>query len=205
MRLRVAKRKVGWLSLVALLVAAGEPAKGGRYTNFSQEEFRRLPRLCLAQRFINDELETPAVPEAERKQLALTLGHSFLHYHHYCWALLFMWRGARPGGEKFDYRQAIDNLNYVILHADPDFRYLHKVYFKKASVLERLGDRRGAVTEYRKALRAKPDYTPAAAALVQAYLELEDLEAARAALAEGLKHDPRSNLLAAKKVELENK
>lgn len=168
-------------------------------TTFSQEELRTLPRVCLAQRFINEGLESPVVPERERRQLSEKLGHSFIHYHHYCWALLYLRRAAKPGGERFDYKRAVDNLNYVIRHADPSFALLPHVYFRKGNVLERLGDRKAAVMEYQNAVRAKAGFTPASAALVRNYLRLGDLEAARAALKEGLDHDPRSTTLAAKK------
>ncbi len=171
----------------------------GHLTNFSQEEFRTLPRRCLAQQFINEELESPVVPEAERKELRDQLGHSFLHYHHYCWALLYERRAARPGGDKFDYHRAVDNLNYVIHNADPSFALLPDVYLEKGNVLARTGEREAAVVEYQNALRARADYTPASVALVQAYLDLGEVAAARAALAEGLKHDPSSAALAEKK------
>ena len=192
------RRLVGFV-LAGFVVARGEPAAGGRLTDFSQEEFRTLPRLCLAQQFINEELESPVVPESERKQLSESLGHSFTHYHHYCWALLYMRRAAKPGGDKFDYHRAVDNLNYVIRNADPSFALLPEVYFQKGNVLGGLGDREAAVSEYQNALRAGADYTPARAALVQLYLDLGDVEAARAALEEGLKHDPSSKTLAEKK------
>jgi tetratricopeptide (TPR) repeat protein len=187
------------LALVGFLVARGEPAAGGRLTDFSQEEFRTLPRVCLAQQFINEELESPVVPESERKQFDERLGHSFIHYHHYCWALLCVRRAATSGGDKFNYDRAVDNLNYVIRNADPSFALMPDVYFQKGYVLERLGEREAAAAEYQNALRAKADYTPASAALVQHYLDLGDVEAARAALEEGLKHAPSSTTLAAKK------
>jgi tetratricopeptide (TPR) repeat protein len=110
-----------------------------------------------------------------------------------------MRRAAKPGGDKFDYHRAVDNLNYVIRNADPSFALLPEVYFQKGNVLGGLGDREAAVSEYQNALRARADYTPARAALVQLYLDLGDVEAARAALEEGLKHDPSSKTLAEKK------
>jgi tetratricopeptide (TPR) repeat protein len=189
--------------LFAFVVAAGEPAEGGIYTDFTQEELRSLPRLCLAQRFINDELETPAVPAAEREALSNKLGHSYLHYHHYCWAMLQMRRAARPEGEAYYYRNALQNLNYVIERADPDFALLQNVYFKKGKVLERLGERKAAAVEYQNALRVKPAHAAACAALVQIYLDQGDFAAAQAALTEGLKHAPDSKTLAAKKADLE--
>jgi tetratricopeptide (TPR) repeat protein len=110
-----------------------------------------------------------------------------------------MRRAGAPGGDKHDYTRVVDNLNYVIQRGDPRCPLLPDVYFQKGTALERLGDREAAVSEYQSALRVAAGYTPARAALVQVYLDRGDLKAARAALAEGLKHDPRSKTLAEKK------
>jgi tetratricopeptide (TPR) repeat protein len=155
--------------------------------------------VCLAQTFINDELASPIVPELERKQVAAKLGHAFIHYHHYCWALLHAARAAKAGGEKFEYGRAIDNLNYVILRVDPSFPLLPEVYFQKGKAFEQMGERNAAMVEYQNAVRTKTGYTPACAALARNYVELGDLERARAVLADGLKHDPRSKTLAEQK------
>ena len=190
------RRALLGVALCGLVLAPVDPAAAGRLTDFSQEEFHTLPRVCLAQQFINEELASPAVPEPERAELAKTLGHSFIHYHHYCWALLYFARASQPGGDKFNYHRAVDNLDYVIRHADPSFALLPEVYVEKGDVLERTGEGAAAVTEYRNALRAKPDHTPAYLALAQHYVDAGDVAAARAALAEGLTHDPSSKVLA---------
>src|SRR5262249_37794092 len=127
------------------------------------------------------------------------------HYHHYCWALLYIRRAAAPGGDKFNYHRAVDNFDYVIRNADPGFPLLPEVYVAKGTLLAQLGDREAAASEYRNALHARPDYTPACAALVQLYLDRGDVAAARTALAEGLKHDPSSPALAEKQSALDKR
>jgi len=224
------RRWVG-VALVGVVVARGAPAAAQRLTDFTQEELHTLPRLCLAQQFINQELDPPLVPESERAQLLKQLGHSYVHYHHYCWALLDRRRAAAPGGDKFNYHRAVANLDYVIRNVDPVFAFLTDpyfekgnlellfavvadvhygkvsprdprfallpdVFFEKGSILEELGQHEAAVIEYQNALRARADYTPAYAALVQMYLDRGDVDTARATLTEGLKHDPRSTTLA---------
>ena len=188
--------------LCGIVLAPAEPAAAGRLTDFSQAEFLTLPRVCLAQRFINEELASPAVPESERDELARTLGHSFLHYHHYCWALLYTARAERPGGDKYDYNRAVDNLDYVLRRADPSFVLLPDVYVRKGNLLERMGAGAAAVDEYRNALRANPRYTPAYLALAEHYVAAGDVAAARAVIAEGLKHDPKSKVLKDKQAAL---
>src|SRR5262245_27703952 len=120
MNLRRGHRLLAGAALVGSIVGRGEPA-AGRLTDFTQDEFRTLPRVCLAQQFINEELEKPIVPKRERERIAKRLGHSFIHYHHYCWALLYLRRAMQPDGDKFNYHRAIDNLNYVISRADRRF------------------------------------------------------------------------------------
>jgi tetratricopeptide (TPR) repeat protein len=194
-----------WLgsAIVGFVLARGEPAAGRRMTNFSEEEWQALPRVCLAQRFISEEFDNPLVPAPERTQVSGQLGPSFLHYHHYCWALLWRRRGDVPSREqRFQYHEAVDNLNYVIRNADPSFALMPDVYAEKGDVLVLLGERDAASKEYENALRARADYTRASAALVQLYLDAGQLEAARTALEEGLKHAPDSALLAEKKAAL---
>jgi len=186
-------------ALVGFIVARAAPAAAGPHTDFSQEELRTLPHVCLAHQFINEELDTPVVPESERKRVADQFGPVFIHYHHYCWAVLHVRRAEQPGGDSFSYRVAVDSLNYVILRADPSFALLAEVYFAKGQALERLGEKNGSMIEYRNAVRTKTGHTPAAAALIDSYLEFRDVKAARAALEEALKHDPESETLAEKK------
>jgi tetratricopeptide (TPR) repeat protein len=181
--------------LCGLVLAPAAPAAAGRLTDFSQAEFLTLPRVCLAQRFINEELTSPAVPESERAELTRTLGHSFIHYHHHCWALLYVARAELPGGDKYNYDRAVDNFDYVLRRADPSFVLLPDVYVQKGNVLERTGAGAAAVDAYRNALRANPTYTPAYLALAAHFVAAGDVAAARAAIAEGLKHDPKSKVL----------
>ena len=96
-------------------------------------------------------------------------------------------------------RRLYNRLGWTEVGTIPRFALMPDVYFQKGIVLERIGEREAAATEYRNALRARANYTPASAALVQLYIDLGDLKAARTALAEGLKRDPKSKVLAEKK------
>lgn len=183
------------LAAAVLGLVIAEPALAGRLTDFSQEELLTLPRQCLAQRFINEELTTPAVPEAERTELAKALGHSYIHYHHYCWALLYIARASQPGGDKFNYHRAVDNFDYVIRNADPGFVLLLDVYVQKGNVLERTGQGAGAEAAYREAIRVDPSYAPAYVALSHHYVAAGDQAAARAIIAQGLARDPKAKPL----------
>jgi tetratricopeptide (TPR) repeat protein len=179
---------VGAVALVALAVAAGR-ANAGPLTDFSQAELLTLPRVCLAQRFINQELTTPVVPDAERTQRAETLGRSYIHFHHYCWALLYIARAEQPQGDKFNFRRAVDNLDYVIRHADPSFTLLPQVYVLKGDVLARTGKGDAAATEYRNAIQADRTYAAAYAALALYFLDAGDPTAAREVLTDARRND----------------
>ena len=193
------RRRLVGCALVGVVLARGAPVAGGALTDFTQREFWTLPRLCLAQQFINQELDAPVVPEAERNEVLEQQGKSFIHYHHFCWALLLERRAERPGGDKYDYTRAVDNLNYVIRNADRSFALLPGVYLEKGNVLLRIAQPEAAAAEYQNALRLKADFTPASVALIQTYLDLGDLTAAREVLEQALPHDPTSAALAAKK------
>lgn len=194
-------------AIVVLLSLALSPAgsvSAQTGSGFTQNELRALPRVCLAQRFINRDLETPMVPAAEREQWANTLGQSFNHYHHFCWGLVYMRRAATtPARSQFNYNSAVKNFQYVITNADKSFRLLPEVYLRKGMALRFLRDDAGAASEFLKAVKLKRDYSPAYAALVQLHIDLGDLEGARTVLETGLKNAPNSKLLAQKKVELD--
>lgn len=202
---RCRRRALFAVALLALATAGARPAAAGRLTDFSQEELHSLSQLCLSQRFINEELDAPAVPEPERahEQLEAKFGHSFIHYHHYCWAVLYARRAERLAAEsRFNYGRVVDNLDYVIRNSDPDFALLPDVYVQKGEALDELERRAEAEAAYRNAIHAKVDYVPAYVALAQHYIEARDVDAARRTIEEGLKYDPSSKTLAEKKAAL---
>lgn len=202
---RTAKRIGLLLALSSAIVAKTTSLASAQGTSgrFTQEEFRRLPRACLAQGSINKALVEPVVSETERDQWARTMGESYKHYHHYCWGLLDMRRGAaNVGNNQHYYSSAVDNFQYVIRNSTPDFPLLPEVYLRKGLALRFLARDAESAAEFLSALRIKPDYTPAYAALIELYQDLGDLESARATLETGLRNAPRSKILEQKRAEL---
>lgn len=192
---------VFYAAVSALALANSVSAQGG----FSQEELRALPRVCLAQKFINAGLRTPVVPEAERKKWAESLGPAYEAFHHYCWGLIDMRRAsaAEPARARTHYLDAIQNFEYVKRNADASFPMLPEVLLRKGMALRLVGRDAAAATEFSEAITVKPDYTPAYAALVDVYVDLDDLEAAHNLLEHGLVEAPDSKILLNKKAELE--
>lgn len=194
------------LLIVALLLGPAAftvVAQGGK-ERFTQDELKVLPRACLAQTFISESLNYPIVPKEEREQWYAALGGSFIHYHHYCYGLMYMRKAVTDSSKQNHYyHSASANFEYVINNATRDFPLLPEVYLRKGIALRFLGEDAAAATEFTKALKLKPDYTPAYAALVELHIDLGDIAGARSVLETGLSHAPASKILAEKKAYLE--
>lgn len=204
---RILRRALSVLSKVAPVLIAVTQVPQARAQDFTQEELRALPRICHAQKFISSALQSPIVAEAERKQWAERLGEPYESFHHFCWALIYIRRGSDPARSAFqnaNYQNAVSNFEYVQRNSTATFALLPEVNLRKGMALRHLGEEGAAATEFLGAIRIKPDYTPAYAALVDIYLDLDDLNAASQVLEQGLKKVPTSKILLNKKAEIEN-
>ena len=197
------------LRVFALLLSALATVTGSlsAQVDFSQEELRALPRVCLAQKFINEQLQFPVVSEQERQQWTFRLGEKdYNSYHHYCWALLYIRRGnaeRAPAAKAHNFSLAVDNFNYVQKNATIHFPLMPEVNLQKGLALRLLADDAGAAREFMTAIKLKRTYTPAYAALIDVHMALGNREGAEAVLQEGLRHAPNSKLLAQKKLEID--
>lgn len=165
-----------------------------------------LPRTCQAQQFIHDEIQYPVTTEAERKHLLTVLGPDFMHYHHFCYGLMLVRRANttdQPQWRLSVYNEAVNNFEYVIRNAKSSFALLPEVHLQKGLALRLLSNHSAAAREFFNALRSKPSYTPAYAALIDYYLDLGNPAEARKMLETGLKHAPGSKLLAEKRKAIE--
>lgn len=189
--------------LAALLAASPLVAQH----NFTQEELLSLPRSCLAQKFINQSLDHPVVPNAERAQWEERLGSvDYIHFHHYCHALILVRRGNKASTAReraSNFNDAVSNFGYVQRNASAAFPLMPEVNLQKGLTLRLLGNDAEAAREFIGALRLKPTYTPAYAALIDVYLELGDWDEARRVLEQGLAHTPSSKILASKRAEMD--
>ncbi len=197
-------RKSTWLLVCAALTSGGTLFAQDR---FSQEELLALPRVCHAQRVINNQLQTKIVPEEERRQWAQRLGEKdYSAFHHYCWALMYLRRAGAANSAQvrvFNYETAVNNFGFVQQNASPQFPLMPEVNLRKGQTYRLLGQEAAAAREFGDAIRLKPDYSPAYAALVDFYLDMNELAEAERILATGLAHAPQSKILQQKKTELE--
>ena len=192
---------------MSVLVSLASAANASVQAKYSQEELRALPRVCLAQQFIARDLYEKVVSEDEKDMWARRLGPSYSSFHHFCWGLIDMRRAsADRTTQKFHYRRAIDNFDYVInytLRTDISFPMFPEVLLRKGMALQFLEKHAEAAAEFNNAIRAKPDYTPAYAALVDLYIDIEDFAEARSILDKGLRAAPQSKILLSKRAELD--
>ena len=190
------------VSTMAILLLATSASAQARYT---KEEFLSLPRVCLAQEFINKSLFTPVVPEPERQQWAQRLGPAYKSFHHFCWALIDLRRASATRAEvqSHHYRSAVQNFEFVVRNADTTFPMLPEVLLRKGMTLRLLGRDAESARVFTQAIRVKSDYTPAYAALIDLHVDLQDLEGAQSLLERGLRIAPESKILLNKKSELE--
>ena len=197
--------RVGKLVLLATLAAL--IPKVGTAQEFTQDELLALPRVCLAQKYISGNfLAFPVVPEQERAMWEAKLGEDYVHYHHYCLALVQVRRAATTvdeGARNGYYRGAIADFDYVIRAASREFPLLPEVYLRKGMALQLMGEPASAVAVFLRAVELKLDYTPAYSALIDIHLALGSVDSARSILETGLKHAPNSKILAAQKAKLQ--
>ena len=198
-----AAARFGLMPVLLSFVATSASGQQG----YTQEELRALPRVCLAQRTLSNALYEQVVSEAEKESWKRRLGPSYKSFHHFCWGLIDMRRASEDRTkQKFYYNAAVANFEFVVRHTrqtDVRFPMFPEVLLRKGMALQFLGRNGEAAVEFNNAIRAKPDYTPAYAALIDLYIDLEDLAEARSILEKGLRAAPQSKILLNKKAELD--
>jgi tetratricopeptide (TPR) repeat protein len=164
---------------------------------YDSRELAMLPRYCIHTRTFRSRIPGGNDP-AEIKRLAALLGPPFDALHHYCWGLMRTHRAlflARDQQVRIHYlRSAIDDYNYVLVQASPQFPLLPEILTKKGENLALLQDATAA-TELRRAIEVKPDYWPAYAALSDFYKNLGLVAKSREVLEEGLSAVPNAKPL----------
>lgn len=201
-RYRRFKRLGAATVMFSALMASQTYAQSDRDT-FTQDELRALPRVCHAQRYVNRELAAEIVPAGERELWLAKLGTDYVTFHHFCWGLIRMRRGAAdPSESDYYYQTAVREFNFVIKNSHAGFTLIPEVYLRKGQALRFLGRNAEAASTFLDAVKAKKDYSPAYAALIQLHLDLGDRDTAQSVLETGLQHAPGSKILAEQKERL---
>jgi tetratricopeptide (TPR) repeat protein len=167
----------------------------------SASEMASLPPYCHAR------LDSPQ-GSPEWNAWRDRIGQNFIDIHHYCFALTAVNRywGARTKQDRgFLMQRALNNFDYIINAAKPDFVLRADVYSDRGNLYKLMGKPGEAARDFNQALTINPR-------LVKPYLLLADLHVAgkspkRAleSVTEGLRHVPDSTALQRRYLELGGK
>ncbi len=118
--------------------------------------------------------------------------------HHYCYALYHINRyysELRPADRRHYAKVAINNLDYVINRATPNFKFLPEILVKKGTILSSIGEKNKAIMLFNDAIRINPKYAPPYKKLSQIYIDNNQFNEAKSILEKGIKNIPKSKSL----------
>jgi tetratricopeptide (TPR) repeat protein len=171
---------------------AGYP---GSIQDYDPREVARLPRYCKSTALFRDHLHTNSAEVAHWFEV---LGPTFNALHHYCWAQMETNRAQMAKTKQFhDFylTSSIDNIDYVLARATPDFVLLPEILTRKGENLLALDKTGPGLEALEKAIRAKPDYWPPYAAISDRFKQSGDRQAARDWIEKGLAAAPNTPAL----------
>jgi tetratricopeptide (TPR) repeat protein len=185
---------------LAATVCAG-PVMAGPPHNITDNETAMLPSYCK---------DTQTWPNGNPDGMArgkARFGEVFWHFHHYCYAMVYMMRADRHSNSAMERRgnlaSALDDIEYVLKYLPPDYFLLPEMYTNQAKVLRRQEKVSEAIDVLKKAIDLNPKYWRAYSELAQCYEALGDVQAARQAIDDGLRHNPESKVLTAYRRDLQ--
>jgi hypothetical protein len=122
------------------------------------------------------------------------MGKSFVTMHHYCYALVKQQRALAPGQSAFNREallsQAINEYQYVIDNALPNFVLLPDVFVQRGDVQALLKRYVDAIESYRSSRQRKPDYWRSYSREAAVLVGMNNGKAALAILEEGIRAVP---------------
>ena len=195
-----------YFSLGISICAADIPGYPEHVEGYDPREVHLLPRYCVYTLTFRRAIPRGNDP-AEVERLTNEMGPAFGHLHHYCWGLMKTNRAnllARTERDRLYYlTDSISEFDYVIERAPLDFRLLPEILTKKGDTLVRL-DRAGeGMLEFQRAIKLKPDYWQAYAAMSDYYKETRQFAKAREWLDKGLSAAPNAKILKERLTELD--
>jgi tetratricopeptide (TPR) repeat protein len=195
-----------YLTVGISICAADIPGYPESVEGYDSREIYLLPRYCVYTLTFRRKLPR-ADTASEVERLTKELGPTFGHLHHYCWGLMKTNRAnllARTEQDRLYYlRDSLGEFDYVIDRSPLDFRLLPEILTKKGDTLIRL-DRAGeGMLEFQRAIKIKPDYWQAYAAMSDHYKETGQIAKAREWLEKGLSAAPNAKTLKERLAELD--
>jgi tetratricopeptide (TPR) repeat protein len=161
--------------------------------DYDPREVAMLPRYCIHTQLFRDRVPG-GNNQAEIRKWQSIMGPTFNAMHHYCWGLMKTNRAVLLARSKqireFYLVSSIQEFDYVLRDAPPDFALRPEILTKKGENLIRLGRGQTAVVELERAIELKPDYWPPYAALSDYFKDSGDISRAREWLEKGMAAAP---------------
>ena len=178
-------RHIFGLAVLTLGVGLGMQAASAAPFAPSASELAVLPPFCKAKLSADPSDDAP---------YAASIGPDWLHIHHYCFGLNFANRYFQDFGNRVaqadDLKEGINNYDYVLEHATPDFWMRAEIGTQKARLLAAAKGNAQAIAALQIALQANADYAPAYAVLSDVYRDTGQKAKALASVEQGLQHAP---------------
>jgi tetratricopeptide (TPR) repeat protein len=182
------------------------PGYPNNVREYDPREVALLPRYCIYTQEFRQRIPG-GNNQAEINRWHLIMGDTFEAMHHYCWGLMKTNRAMLFARNKqtrmFYFGDAIDEFDFVIRRAKPDFVMLPEILTKKGDNLIRLGSGPRAIPELQRAIELKPDYWPPSAVMSDYYKATGDIKKAREVLEKALSFSPNAKALKTRLAELD--
>jgi tetratricopeptide (TPR) repeat protein len=158
----------------------------------TREEVSFLPEFCRHTQLIIQNHGSPA----EQRAWVQRTGNAFLHMHHYCIAVIAIFRSFRPTNTPADrngfLQFAVGNLLYVVRNSEPNYVFMPEVYYRLGSAYRRMGRLEEAAKALEMAIEGFPKHTSATIELAQVHQANANPAAAERVLREALSRTPDS-------------
>ena len=168
-------------------IASAKPA------NVTEAELQILPRYC------RDTMWFPARHSQRKNYWIDVMGNTFIHMHHYCWALVnynrSMKTGLTDGQRRSMWENILNDYLYVINNSAPDFIMQPEILTRAGQVELLLKRPNNANEAFRRARALKPDYWPAYSHWVEFLMKAGKRAEALEVVTAGLKHAPHAKVL----------
>lgn len=191
-------KQLVWGGLMSLAIA-----QAGAVDSWvpSDTEMVSLPPYCKVKMKSN-----PGSPDY--KNWESTLGKDFMHTHHYCAGLNFLnryYRSRNIGDKRYNLKNAVDNFNYMVNHASPDYSLMPEVYLNRGLAFSLMQQPGAAMTDLNKAIELNPGQPRAYNVLADYYVKSRQKGKALETVTEGLRHNPGTRSLQRRYTELGGK
>lgn len=175
----------------AVVLASNSKIALGQVT-LKKEEIVALPEYC------QQSLHSGQATEQFRAHWGSALGPTFQHIHHYCFGMAFLSRalhfGLTRSQRQFNLERAVEEIEYVVRHAEPGFVLMPELLSRQGVALTQLKRYAAAEGKFQEAIAVEPNYWPAYRGLAEMYIDMKQPGRAREILQKGIPivSDPRA-------------